>query len=227
MDGFRVEPSAFRFKDEKGGSFEWPTCVVCGRIYRKAGITTDEFSRLRAITQHTQKVTMPSPSAFHFFRLNEPADPAVYPNLDGYWDDLINVYRAEIVDLARLGRSYIQLDEVPLAMLCDALVREQVKTVGGDPEAPARGRFLAAALCAGVQARRARPRQQQEGGTRVADDLRRRIDDAAKFVSLDRLALSPQCGFASVAGGNVLSEAESGRSSLSSSTPRARCGVRK
>src|SRR5579883_1273850 len=34
------------------------------------------------------------------------------------------------------------------------------------------------------------------------DELRRRIDEASRFVPLDRLALSPQCGFASVAAGN-------------------------
>jgi 5-methyltetrahydropteroyltriglutamate--homocysteine methyltransferase len=38
--------------------------------------------------------------------------------------------------------------------------------------------------------------------------LRRRIDEASKYVPLERLALSPQCGFASVAGGNELSEDE-------------------
>ena len=38
--------------------------------------------------------------------------------------------------------------------------------------------------------------------------LLRRIDEAAKFVAPERLALSTQCGFASVAGGNVLSEDE-------------------
>jgi 5-methyltetrahydropteroyltriglutamate--homocysteine methyltransferase len=32
--------------------------------------------------------------------------------------------------------------------------------------------------------------------------LKRRLDDATKFVSLDRLAISPQCGFASVDTGN-------------------------
>jgi 5-methyltetrahydropteroyltriglutamate--homocysteine methyltransferase len=37
------------------------------------------------------------------------------------------------------------------------------------------------------------------------DDVQRRIDDAAKSVPLERLALSPQCGFASVAAGNLLS----------------------
>jgi 5-methyltetrahydropteroyltriglutamate--homocysteine methyltransferase len=39
-----------------------------------------------------------------------------------------------------------------------------------------------------------------------ADTLRRRIDEASKFVPLDELALSPQCGFASTMEGNRLSE---------------------
>ena len=37
------------------------------------------------------------------------------------------------------------------------------------------------------------------------DALLRRIDEAAKHVALENLALSPQCGFASVAAGNLLS----------------------
>jgi 5-methyltetrahydropteroyltriglutamate--homocysteine methyltransferase len=38
------------------------------------------------------------------------------------------------------------------------------------------------------------------------DDLKRRIDEAAKFVPLEQLALSPQCGFASDVVGNLISE---------------------
>ncbi|MBI4526552.1 MAG: methionine synthase [Deltaproteobacteria bacterium] len=38
------------------------------------------------------------------------------------------------------------------------------------------------------------------------DDLKRRIDEAAKYIPLDQLALSPQCGFASDAAGNLISE---------------------
>ncbi len=37
------------------------------------------------------------------------------------------------------------------------------------------------------------------------DELRRRIDDAARYFPLENLALSPQCGFASVAAGNLIS----------------------
>jgi 5-methyltetrahydropteroyltriglutamate--homocysteine methyltransferase len=40
------------------------------------------------------------------------------------------------------------------------------------------------------------------------DDLRRRTDEAAKFIDLDRLGIGPQCGFASTAAGNPLSEAD-------------------
>ncbi len=41
-----------------------------------------------------------------------------------------------------------------------------------------------------------------------ADTLRRRLEEAGRYLPLERLALSPQCGFASVAGGNVLTEAD-------------------
>ncbi|MCZ6752823.1 MAG: 5-methyltetrahydropteroyltriglutamate--homocysteine methyltransferase, partial [Acidobacteria bacterium] len=37
------------------------------------------------------------------------------------------------------------------------------------------------------------------------ESLRRRIDEAARYVPLEDLAISTQCGFASVAAGNLLS----------------------
>jgi 5-methyltetrahydropteroyltriglutamate--homocysteine methyltransferase len=40
------------------------------------------------------------------------------------------------------------------------------------------------------------------------DSLRRRLEDAARYVDIDRLAISPQCGFASTAAGNPLTEAD-------------------
>ena len=43
------------------------------------------------------------------------------------------------------------------------------------------------------------------------DDLMRRIDEAARYVPLERLALSPQCGFASTEAGNLLTEDEQWR----------------
>jgi len=46
------------------------------------------------------------------------------------------------------------------------------------------------------------------GALESRDDLRRRIDEASKFVAPEQLCLSPQCGFASTEEGNVLSEDE-------------------
>ena len=43
------------------------------------------------------------------------------------------------------------------------------------------------------------------------DDLRRRIDEAARFIPLENLALSTQCGFASIAAGNLLTMDEQWR----------------
>jgi 5-methyltetrahydropteroyltriglutamate--homocysteine methyltransferase len=46
----------------------------------------------------------------------------------------------------------------------------------------------------------------KSGDLESKDDLKRRIDDAARYLDLDQLCLSPQCGFASTEEGNLLTE---------------------
>ena len=46
------------------------------------------------------------------------------------------------------------------------------------------------------------------GTLETRDHLKRRLEDAAKYVDLEQLCLSPQCGFASTEEGNVLAEGE-------------------
>jgi 5-methyltetrahydropteroyltriglutamate--homocysteine methyltransferase len=48
----------------------------------------------------------------------------------------------------------------------------------------------------------------KSGRLEAKDALKRRIDEATKYISLDQLCLSPQCGFASTEEGNVLAEDE-------------------
>ena len=48
----------------------------------------------------------------------------------------------------------------------------------------------------------------KSGRLEPKDDIKRRIDEATKYVPLERLCLSPQCGFASTEEGNVLAEEE-------------------
>jgi 5-methyltetrahydropteroyltriglutamate--homocysteine methyltransferase len=53
------------------------------------------------------------------------------------------------------------------------------------------------------------------GDLESADDLERRIDEASRYVPLDQIALSPQCGFSSTVLGNKLTvEAEIAKLSL-------------
>ena len=51
----------------------------------------------------------------------------------------------------------------------------------------------------------------KSGTLESQDVLRRRIDEASKYVPIENLALSPQCGFASVMQGNPLTEDEERR----------------
>jgi 5-methyltetrahydropteroyltriglutamate--homocysteine methyltransferase len=269
LDGFRLAPSHFKFKDAQGQSFEWPTCVAESRIRRRAPIALAEFQRARPHARTAiVKATMPAPSAFHFFRLTEAVDPGAYPDVSAYFDDLVSIYRTEVAELAGAGCRYVQLDEVPVAMLCDADVRRQASDAGGDPHALldtyldlitriladrppgmvaglhlCRGNFRSRWMASGgyepvaeklfnaipvdayfleYDSDRAgdfSPLRFVPKGKRVVlglvssktpaleseDDLLRRIDDAARFCPMDQLALSAQCGFASVAGGNALS----------------------
>ena len=272
LDGFRLEPSHFKFKDADGCAFEWPTCVAASRIRRRAPIVLGEFERANShVRRAVVKATMPAPSAFHFFRLGKSVDPQAYPDISVYFDDLVAVFRAELAELAQAGCRYVQLDEVPIAMLCDAAVRRQAETEGGDPAAlldtyisllqriaagrpPGmtlglhlcrgnfRGRWMAAGGYEPVAEKlfnqapvdvffleydseragdfaplRFVPKEKRvilgllsskSAHLEDQESLVRRIEEASRVLPLDQLGLSTQCGFASVAGGNVLREDE-------------------
>jgi len=272
LEGFRLEPSHFKFRDVDGATFDWPTCVACAPINRRGPITVGEFARANAkVRRALVKATMPAPSAFHFFRLGGSVEARAYPDVSGFFDDLISVYRSELGELARAGCRYVQFDEVPIAMLCDPEVSRQAQGQGSDPatlidtyisllqriaaDPPlpmrlglhlCRGNFRGRWMAAGgyepvaeklfneapvdtflleydseragdFQPLRFLPRHKtavlglvssKSASLENQDALLRRIDEAARFVAIDQLGLSSQCGFASVAGGNALTEEE-------------------
>jgi 5-methyltetrahydropteroyltriglutamate--homocysteine methyltransferase len=268
LDGLADRESIFEFHGADGKSQKWNTCMAIARLRRARPIALEEFTFVRTNTSRTPKVTIPSPSFLHFFRLGECADRAVYSDLDEFWTDVVRIYHEELADLARAGATFVQFDEVPQAMLCDETVRERVRAHGEDPELLTRryievvnrvlerrpaGMTIGMHLCRG----NLRGRWMAAGGyeaiaERLFNDLtvdgffleydtpragdfaplrlmpadkfvrlglvssksaaledkgalKRRIDEAAKFAALDRLGISPQCGFASTAGGNPLS----------------------
>jgi 5-methyltetrahydropteroyltriglutamate--homocysteine methyltransferase len=46
----------------------------------------------------------------------------------------------------------------------------------------------------------------KRGELEAKDELKRRVDEASRYVPLDQLCLSPQCGFSSTVEGNLVTQ---------------------
>src|ERR1700731_1977027 len=110
-----------------------PSLQVAGKLSRPAGIFVDDFKFLTSVAKAVPKITIPSPTIVHFRGGREAIDAKAYPEMDAFYADLADVYRAEIRDLAAAGCRYLQIDEVNLAYLCDPELRRQVANIGEDP----------------------------------------------------------------------------------------------
>ena len=132
VEGLVHRDTTLRLHRGRRGEPLGPRAPHGGPIRRVGGIATDELAFARSVATRPVKVTLPAPSVIHFFRGPEGIDPGVYPDEDAYWRDLLAVYRAEIEALGRLGCRYVQLDEVPIALLCDARVQARVAGWGWD-----------------------------------------------------------------------------------------------
>jgi 5-methyltetrahydropteroyltriglutamate--homocysteine methyltransferase len=245
------------------------------RIVGKVGFSghpmIEHFRYLQAKTTRTPKMTIPAPSAAYGRVGRQAVSETAYPELDEFFADLGAAYRKAVRAFADAGCRYLQLDEVYIAMLCDAKFRHTVKERGDDPDKLGetfaalinvamsdippdmtitmhlcRGNFRSTFLgsggyeqvaetlfhstnvhgyfmeydterAGGFEPLRLVPKGKtvvlglvtsKAGQLESRDVLRRRIDEAAKFVPIDQLCLSPQCGFASTEEGNILAEEE-------------------
>ncbi len=135
VDGLSTGKSLYTFHDGEGNETEFLAPQVTAPLKRSQPISGDEYDFVKANTHRTPKVTLPSPPTMHFWRGDETIGPDTYDSVDAYFDDLAHIFRQEIADLGSRGCTYIQIDEVPLAMLSAAEVRDQVSVGGGEPEA--------------------------------------------------------------------------------------------
>jgi 5-methyltetrahydropteroyltriglutamate--homocysteine methyltransferase len=110
-----------------------PSLQVVGKLSRPTGIFVDDFKFLQTVAKAMPKITIPSPTIVHFRGGREAIDAKAYPEMDAFYEDLAQVYRDEIRDLAAAGCRYLQIDEVNLAYLCDPELRRQVANIGEDP----------------------------------------------------------------------------------------------
>jgi 5-methyltetrahydropteroyltriglutamate--homocysteine methyltransferase len=213
------------------------------------------------------KLTIPSPNMVHYRGGPASVDPAVYPDMEGFWADLAAAYNDEVQRLGALGCTYLQFDDTSLAYLNDPSQRAEISERGEDAEhmhlryikqindaiknKPAgmaitthmcRGNFRSSWVASGgydfvaealfselnVDGFFLEYDDERSGGfeplrfvppgkmvvlglvttkrpeLESKDDLKRRIDQAAKFVPLDQICLSGQCGFSSTSEGNAL-----------------------
>ncbi len=271
MEGFRIGPAVFKFHDEAGRESAFTAPYVKGKLRRVRPIALDELQFISAHSKRTAKITLPSAPTMQFYSGPQCIDPGVYHDRQEMFADLGLAFQQEIAALHAAGLRYVQIDEVPLAMLCDSTIRQQVRSMGDDPEqlvdlyidalnqsvanlprdlvvglhlcrGNLKGTFLSEGgldpvaekmfsrinvnhflleydtpRAGGFAPLRFVPKDKSvvlglvSSKTPALESvglLKRRTDEAAKFIDLDRLAISPQCGFASTVAGNPVTEAD-------------------
>jgi 5-methyltetrahydropteroyltriglutamate--homocysteine methyltransferase len=250
-----------------------PVPHVTGKLRYSTPIMVDDFSFLKSATTKTAKFTIPSPSMLHLRVGRAGISREAYPDLEEFWDDAAKAYQAALAAFSKAGCTYLQLDDVAFAYLCDPKIRENCRKNGDDPEAlpstysrtirkivekrppgmtitmhTCRGNFKSAwvaeggyepvaeaMFASGVDAYFMEFDSERAGGfaplrfvprgkkvvlglvtsktpqLESKDELKRRIHEAAKFVPMEDLCLSPQCGFSSTHHGNQLTQDEQWR----------------
>ncbi len=257
-----------------GGTEEQPPIpTVTGKLRYAKPIMVEDFAFLRKETERTAKFTIPSPSMLHLRGGRAGISRAAYPDLKEFWSDAAAAYRAAMAAFGKAGCTYLQLDDVAFAYLCDPKIRDNCRKNGDDPEKlprlyadtinralegrPAgmtltlhtcRGNFRSAwvaeggydpvaeamfscrvdgffmefdsARAGGFEPLRFAPKgkkvvlglvSSKTGSLEKMEQLKRKIDDASRYVPLENLCLSPQCGFSSTHHGNQLSQDEQWR----------------
>ena len=102
---------------------------VTGKLRRKRDLAVEEFVYLRARTTRIPKITLPSPSLWVNFWSPEHSTDA-YPTLDSFLADVVDILRAEVEELVRLGATYIQLDAPHYPLLLDESTRNFYESRG-------------------------------------------------------------------------------------------------
>lgn len=82
------------------------------------------FAFLKSVTRVTPKVTIPGPAYIHYRAGRDNISREIYPDLDGFWSDLVGAYHEEMKALADEGCRYLQIDETSLVKLGDPRVRK-------------------------------------------------------------------------------------------------------
>jgi len=139
LDGISKAPGNLKveFRNAEGTIDFTPAALhIDGKIGVSDTIFEQPFAFLRSVAGEgqTPKLTIPSPSMVHYRGGRAAVDESVYPDMDGFWDDLTAAYADEVRRLGELGCTYLQFDDTSLAYLNDPKQREMIAAQGSDAE---------------------------------------------------------------------------------------------
>jgi 5-methyltetrahydropteroyltriglutamate--homocysteine methyltransferase len=130
---------ALAFKGEHGESGETRSMLtVTNKVRRTKPVMLEPFKYVKSLTERTPKLCLPSPTWIHMRGGRKTVSESVYPDIEEFWDDIVRAFHEEMADLAAAGCTYLQLDEISFAFLCDATIRERMRADGLDPDTETR-----------------------------------------------------------------------------------------
>ncbi len=109
--------------------------LTTGKVHAAAPITAPDFSFLNSVATRAAKVTLPSPTRLHFHGGRAAVSAQAYPDIEEFFADLAQVYRAEIAALEAAGCRYIQIDDPLMTYFISERMRAEVVAAGDDPDA--------------------------------------------------------------------------------------------
>ena len=110
------------------------TITVPGRIGFDGHPMLEDFRFLKSIANAVPKMTIPAPSVLHFRGGRAAISDAVYPDLEKFFEDTAQAYRAVVKAFYDAGCRYLQFDDTVWAYLCSEKERQAGRKRGDDPE---------------------------------------------------------------------------------------------
>ena len=107
--------------------------AVTGKVGFNGHYMLEHFRFLRDVAGVTAKMTIPSPSVLHFRGGRESVSRTVYPDLDEFFADTAQAYRAAVQAFYDAGCRYLQFDDTVWAYLCSGKERQASRGRGDDP----------------------------------------------------------------------------------------------
>lgn len=86
------------------------------------------------IAHVTPKMTIPSPAVLHFRGGRKAISSEVYPDLDGFFEDLAKTYRKAVKAFYDAGCRYLQFDDTVWAYLCSQDELQKARARGDNPD---------------------------------------------------------------------------------------------